>query len=389
MTAQIGQLERLLQRIDEHIDLDHCDQVDARHRRALGGEATDRPPLIVQAQWDGNWRLPEPWDRFEHYRDHQAYRDPIAMMQNLLLERVVPGLILKDDNPLAIRNNHGTIQVASVLGGRWDMREDNPPWIEPWGSDEPIRALVDRDEPLDLSGGVTGPSIKTLRFYAEQLARFPKCEQAVQISMPDLQGPFDTAEQLWGSDIYVAIMDQPSLVTALMEKVVRTMLEMDQLYRPYTRDRLEPFANSQHGYNIAGRLLIRNDSSILVSPDTYRNMIAPLDSRVLKAVGGGSLHFCGNGEHLIKPMLEIADLKGLDFGQSLMMDSDRIFAMCRERNVAITHHTPPREHLVDGTVRRRFPTGVVLVYQTQNMDDAREVVQAYQHGAVSGSVMHP
>jgi hypothetical protein len=41
-------------------------------------------------------------------------------------------------------------------------------------------------------------------------------------------------------------------------------------------------------------------------------------------VGGGSIHFCGNGQHLIEPMLQISDLSGLDFGQSAMMDTKRI-----------------------------------------------------------------
>ena len=27
--------------------------------------------------------------------------------------------------------------------------------------------------------------------------------------MPDLQGPFDTAEQLWGADIYLSFYDRP------------------------------------------------------------------------------------------------------------------------------------------------------------------------------------
>ena len=378
VSADQDQLDCLLGLIDEHIDLDHCRQVDARYRRAFAGKDTDRAPLVIQSQWDGNWTLPEPWDQFEHYSHRQAYYDPVAMMQNHLLEHVVPGLILKDDNPLAIRNNHGTIQVASLLGGKWDMHEDSPPWIEPWGSAEPVQALVDSTDPVDLSGGVIGPSIKTLLFFAEQLARVPKCHKAIQISMPDLEGPFSTAEQLWGSDIYIAMIERPNLVTALMEKVVATMLELEKLYRPYARDRLEPFANSQHGYNIPGRLLNRIDSAVLVSPNDYRNTIAPMDARVLKAVGGGSIHFCGNGEHLVEPMLEIPDLKGLDFGESRMMDIDRIYALCRERNVTITNHIPPREQLLDGTIQRNFPTGIVIVYETESIDDAREVVQAYQ-----------
>ena len=378
MTADIKQLDRLLQLVEEHIDLEHCAQVDARYRRTLAGEETDRLPLVVQAPWSGGWRPPDPWNQFEHYRNRQAYDYPIAMMQNMLLERVVPGLVLKDDNPLAIRNNHGTIQIGSLFGMEWGMRGDDPPWIKPLNSAEPVRALVEKSEPVDLSGGVIDRSVETLRFYADQLAKFPKCNQVIQISMPDLQGPFDTAEQLWGSEIYMGLIEEPELVTALMEKVVQTMLEVEKLYRPLTKDRLEPFANSQHGYNIPGRLLLRNDSSILMSPDHYRHIVAPMDAQLLKMVGGGSLHFCGNGEHMIEPMLEIPEVEGLDFGQSEMMDIRRIYALCRERNVTITNHIPPREELIDGTIRRDFPTGVVLVYQTESVEDGREVVQAYQ-----------
>ena len=226
-------------------------------------------------------------------------------------------------------------------------------------------------------------SVRTLSFYAQQLAKYPKCNQAIQISIPDLQGPFDTAEQLWGSGIFIGLIDEPELVTSLLEKVVETMLEIEQLYRPYAKDRLEPLANSQHGYNIPGRWLLRNDSSILMSPDDYRHTVAPMDAQLLKAVGGGSLHFCGNGEHLVEPMLEIPDLKGLDLGQSEMMDIDRIYALCRERNVTITNHIPPREQLIDGTVQNKFPTGIVIVYETENVEDAHEVIQAYQRQTVS------
>ena len=246
MTADITQLSKLLQLVEEHIDLEHCEQVDARYRRSLAGEETDRPPLVVQAKWGGNWRLPAPWDQFEQYPYRQAYDDPTAMMQNMLLERVVPGLILKDDNPLAIRNNHGTILIASLLGGQWGMHEDDPPWVKPWTSVEAVHELIESTEPVNLGGGVIGRSLETLRFYAEQLAKFPKCHQAIQISMPDLQGPFDTAEQLWGSDIYIGLINGRELVTSLMEKVVQTMLEVEKLYRPLAKDRLEPVANSQH-----------------------------------------------------------------------------------------------------------------------------------------------
>ena len=39
-----------------------------------------------------------------------------------------------------------------------------------------------------------------------------------------LQGPIDTADILWGSEIFLMMLQEPELVTALLGKVVRTML---------------------------------------------------------------------------------------------------------------------------------------------------------------------
>ena len=120
-----------------------------------------------------------------------------------------------------------------------------------------------------------------------------------------------------------------------------------------------------------------------MSPDDYRHIVAPKDAELLKSVGGGSIHFCGNGKHLIEPMLEIPDLKGLDFGQSQMMDIHRIYGVCRERNVAITNHIPPHEQLLDGTIGSDFPTSIVIVHETESIEDAREVVISHQQATVA------
>ena len=300
------------------------------------------------------------------------------MMQNMLLDRVLPGLILKDDSALAIRNDHGTIQIASILSGSWKMHEDNYPWVKSLGSTEAIRALIEDDSEIDWNGGVLPQSTRTLEFYREMLSKYPKCRQAIQISLPDLQGPMDTADMLWGTEIFMMILQEPGLVRALLDKVVRTMLGVIEYYRKFTYDRLDPAANTQHGYNIPGRLMIRNDSSIMISPDTYGEIVGPSDAKLLQKVGKGSIHFCGNGQHLVEPMLEIPDLCGLDFGQADMMDIKKIYEMAQERKVALTCLKPSRHELISGQVVADFPTGVVLVYNTESIDDACEVVAAYR-----------
>jgi len=371
------ELDHLLRIVADHVDLDHCRRVDERYRRALGWEEVDAPPLVVQAGFGSVIPLPEPWSRFRHYSYRETFAQPAAMLQNMLLERVVPGLILKDDNPLAVRNNHGVVQLASALTGQWRQFEDDYPWIERLDSIDQVREVAG-GEGLDPAAGLLPRVLETLAFYRAALDHYPTCREAVQISLPDLQGPMDTAEQLWGSDIHYAFADMPELLARLLSRIVDATVRAWRLLRAYAINRLEPLAHTQHGYQVPGRLMVRNDSSTLLSGRTYARFIRPHDARLLDAVGGGTIHFCGNGQHLVREMLTIPSLRGLDFGQPDQMDEETAYALCREQRVALTHLMPARKDLLSGNARRDFPTGAVFVYQPTSLDDARAVLTAYR-----------
>jgi len=360
------ELDQLLEFVARHVDADHCRKVDERYRNVLSCEEVDRPPLVVQAEFGQTLNLPSPWGSFQSYSYREAFDNPAAMMQNMLLARVVPGLILEDDNPLAIRNDHGTVQIASVLGGKWQLHRDNYPWVEPLRDTDALESIADSSE-LNTEDSVLGKSIHTLGFYNTKLSEHPTLKDHIQISLPDLQGPMDIAEQLWGSDIYYAFVDSPDLLSRLMSRIVDVVIEVSGRYREYAKDRMEPFANTQHGYVIPGRLLVRNDSSVMLSPGMYSEHVRPHDERLLREVGTGSIHFCGNGEHLVPGMLKIEPLRGLDFGQPHLVDVKRIYGMCKDRKVAITNVCPSREELVSGEAVRAFPTGAVFLYRTQGI----------------------
>lgn len=370
-------LHKLLSLLDKHIDPEHCAAVDARYRLALGYQNIDRPPLVIQTAFGKTLELPSPWNEFSRYTYRETFNDPAAMLQNILLDRVVPGVLLKDDNPLAIRNNHGTIQIASVLGGEWQMHADNYPWVDHFDTIGEIEKIA-LPAPTEVSNkGLLPKALATLKFYHDTLDRYPNCRKAIQISLPDLQGPLDTAEQLWGSDIYYAFNEQPELLSRLLARIVDVMGLVEKEFRRLTRDRLDPEFNTQHGYVIPGRLLIRNDSSIMISPTMYAEFIRPHDARLLKETGGGAIHFCGNGQHLVKKMMEIETLQGLDFGQPEQMDLPLIYSLCQERKIALTNLHPSRDELVSGKAKKLYPTGVGFVYYTDNLEDARDVVSNY------------
>ncbi|MFH0963592.1 MAG: aminotransferase class III-fold pyridoxal phosphate-dependent enzyme [Planctomycetota bacterium] len=371
------ELDELLKRIADLIDLDRCRRLDDRYLASLAWKEVDRPPLVVDAPFASALKLPPPWDSFRRYSYSRAFDSPPAMLQNQLLDRVVPGLLLGDDSPLAIRNNHGTIQMASFLGARWKMHEDNYPWVEPFSSRDRIREIVASRTRLTLDRGVLPRSFDTLAFYREKLERHPPADNALQISIPDLQGPLDTAEQLWGSDIYLASYDEPELLDSLLTRIVTAMLFVAEGFYKLAQNRLDPVATTQHGYLVPGRLLLRGDSSILLSADMYEELILPHDAWLLCQVGAGSIHFCGNGQHLVDKMLVIPDLMGLDFGEPFRMDIPALYARCAERRVALTHLMPSRDDLVSGKARADFPTGCVFSYETADFDDAREVVTRY------------
>ena len=368
-------LDQLLRLVADHVDLHHCRRVDERYRRALSWEEVDAPPLVVQAGFGSVIPLPEPWSRFRHYPYRETFAQPAAMLQNMLLERVVPGLILKDDNPLAVRNNHGVVQLASALTGTWSMVEDDYPWLGRLDSLDRVREVAG-GEGLDPAAGLLPLVAETLAFYREALACYPVCREAVQVSLPDLQGPMDTAEQLWGGEIHYAFTDEPELLARLLSRIVDAMVLAWRLLRPYAINRLEALAHTQHGYQVPGRLMVRNDSSTLLSGRTYARFIRPHDARLLDGVGGGTIHFCGNGQHLVGEMLAIPGLRGLDFGQPDQMDVAAAYAMCREKRVALTHLMPTRDDLLSGNARRNLPTGAVFVYQPTSLDDARAVLSS-------------
>ena len=388
MTQQERELERLLALIEDRIDFDHLRSSDGRQLRALRWEEVDRPPLVVQHRWGEEtpfgdaFGLPSPWDTFTRYTYDDTFDSPAAMLQNMLLDFVVPGILLKDDSPLAIRNNHGFIQISSVLGCSWRRIEGNYPFAEPFDSVDRIREIAASKKEPARNAGVLERSFETLRFYHEKLREHPGVYDAVQISLPDLQGPIDTAEQCWGSDIYVGPYEEPELLMSFQSRIVDTMLVLAGWYRDFATDRLDPQANTQHGYVIPGRLLIRDVGAISLSPEMYTEFILPHNVRLLKEIGGGSLNFCGDARHLVPAKLATPGLLGLDLGAGQeTMDRQALYARCREAGVAITNLQPSREELVSGRAAKDYPTGCAFVYETSDFGDAVEVVSAYSVSA--------
>jgi hypothetical protein len=128
-------------------------------------------------------------------------------------------------------------------------------------------------------------------------------------------------------------------------------------------------------------VLIRIDSAIMLSPQMYREQIAPHDERVLRELGGGGLHSCGNINLNGPDYLNVPSTQCLDLGQPGLNDLDKLYAFARERRVPLLRVSVPEHELTSGSVLRRFPTGVSLLHNAPSLDDARRVMHAYLNAA--------
>jgi hypothetical protein len=366
-----ARLDKLLAFLASRLTSARAVEIEEAHRRALSWEPAQRLPLVAS--------YPAPPDQFAPYPHAQALADPERMLFNELSSAwgtsICHCVTVGDDLPCTIRANFGTVIIASLFGARIEQVEDNPPWARNFETRSQFLAALERD-PLDFAQGLCPRVIEQYEFYRATLARFPELLEVIKLVLPDLQGPMDTLELLRGSELYVDFYAEPKLAAEALDKMAAAQIGFARRLAPLLTDGPAGWTH-QHGFLIRGPVLLRNDSAIMLSPRMYREQIAPHDERVLCELGGGGVHSCGNINHHASEYLALPSAQCLDLGQPELNDLDRLYALAQKRRIPLLRVSVGRDELTSGSVMRRFPTGVSLLYPATSLEDAREVVQAY------------
>jgi hypothetical protein len=374
-------LEALLDHLSEKVSVEAAREKEERFKRSLRYDRVDRLPVICSYPLDEELS----WQPFPH---REIFDDPGKMLYNELIHAFETSITYQDrvgdDLPFTVRANYGTIIVASLLGGRSELRGDDPPWVIPFESKEEIYAVLERDPVNTDAHGIGARVMETYEFYRETLARFPDLEQVVHLVLPDTQSPMDSAELLRGSELFVDFYEDSEFVSRLLTQVADTQKSFLDRVAPLINDVGDGFSH-QHATMIKGNVLLRDDSTILVSPQMYDEFVAPQDEAVLSAVGGGGIHSCGKMEQLADSYLAVPSLRSIDLGQPRFNDVDALYAKAKVKKVPLIRIEPTREELTSGLVMERFPTGVTLIYRAPSMDDAAEVVREYKAATESAA----
>ncbi len=369
----LDRLRQLLDYLEGSVSLERQAEIDRLYARALAWEPVERLPLSLAYPLPGDAAFPP----FPH---REVFDDPEKMLFNELVHAFETGIAsherVGDDLPWTIRANFGTCIIASMFGARVERIGDNPPWVRAFERPADLERALDCDG-LDFSRGWCPRVVERYEFFRAALAGYPRLKAAVRLVLPDLQGPLDSAEMLWGSDLYADLIERPEMVERVLSLLTRAQVGFARLLKPLVNDGPSGTCH-QHAAALSGNILIRDDSAIMVSAPMYRERIAPHDERVLREMGGGGIHSCGRITHLAGEFLRLPSIRSLDVGQPELNDLDTLYARARERKVALIRMDVSEAELLSGRVTERFPTGAVLRHRAESVQAAARVMAAYR-----------
>jgi hypothetical protein len=160
--------------------------------------------------------------------------------------------------------------------------------------------------------GLMPQVLKTIRHFRE------RCDLPVGVT--DCQGPLTTALSVIGYDNFCYWMyDEPKIIHELMNKVTDALIEWVKVQKACASI---PTEGGSYPLGVRmpdgfGGVWISDDDSVMIGAEHYRTFVVPYNSRVLKAYGGGCIHYCGNASQHIENYL---NTEGLTVVNNLNLD---------------------------------------------------------------------
>ncbi len=235
-----------------------------------------------------------------------------------------------------VRANYGTSILPSLFGVELFIMDRStntlPTSLPLQGGIETVKALIAGGVP-DLHRSLGGRTLEMGRRFVELLSRFPKLQSHVHVYHPDLQGPMDLCEVLWGSSLFMDIMDHPDVVKSFLSLITDTYIAF---MRAWTA--IIPFArpHTVHwGMLHRGHIMLRDDSAMNFSPAMFEEFIEPYDQRLLDEFGGGAMHFCGRGSHYAHRFPHMRGVHAVAMSQPEHNDMDVIFRHTVDRGIKL------------------------------------------------------
>jgi uroporphyrinogen-III decarboxylase len=201
---------------------------------------------------------------------------------------------------------YGTVVVPSAIGSSVLFQTGMDPAVEGPVLERPedIRKL---QPPNPLTDGLMPRVLETIRYFRQH--------SDLPVMFTDAQGPLNIALTLCGvENFFVWAKEDPALAHELMDYSTEVLIDWIRVQKQYAG---QSESNGAFPHSILlpegfGGVCISDDDCTVISPRMYRELVVPYNSRVFRAFGGGTLHYCGSAEHQIENFLATEGLTGVN-----------------------------------------------------------------------------
>jgi len=368
----LPELKQLLTHLEDNLSYENAFRIENLHKSSLNWREIPRLPVIAV--------YPYPEDKiFTPFPYSQIFDNPEIMLFNQLVDSSRGSIYLNqqigDDLPLTIRPEYGCVLIASIFGAKVEQVEKNPPWIGHGDTNISYDQII-QTESSDFEKGIVPDVVGCYKFYIDILKEYPNILKTVNIILPDMQGPFANLELIRGVEIFTDVYSQKDSFLKAMAKLTEIQIKLAKYFDQFVSEKVDGYSH-QHSFLIKGGILIRDDTSIMVSPEMYREMIAPFDEQILQACGGG-IHSCGNLDCIIREFLSLKSIQCFDFGQSELSDIESVYKYAGEKRLPLTRINVAEDDLASGKILNKYPTGVSLRFKASSFERAKKVVAEYK-----------
>jgi hypothetical protein len=322
-------LDKFLLDLEQRIDRDGEDKLYKSWLNFWEGNIADEIFIPVRSS---NSKSTVEWPFISVNEAVEDY-EKMALQQLTACSNILEG---RGGNLLNVRCNYGTSIMMSLFGAKMFYMEDKyntlpTSWSLEGGLEE-VKKLLKKGIP-SLEAGLGSKVFEMGHYFKELFKPYERISEYVHVYHPDLQGLMDICEVLLGGELFYALVDEPQLMHEFLELITETYIAFMKKWRTIFPPEGE---YSVHwGLLQKGHVMLRDDSAMNLSPEFFDRFIQPYDSKILKEFGGGTIHFCGRGDHYIESMSEIKGLYAINMSQPEYNNMEKIYRNTIDKNIRI------------------------------------------------------
>ena len=129
---------------------------------------------------------------------------------------------------------------------------------------------------------------------------------------------------------------------------------------------------------VKGSVVLKEDSTMLLSPTQYAEFIRPVNELALGALGTGGIHWCGKADTRRSQVVATRGLSCIDLGNPDMIDLATWAATLRKRRLPVAEMGWKAEEFSKVAPTDLFPTGASFTITVDDIEQARRMIDDQQ-----------